>query len=340
MLICLSIALCDFAKATSSLQSVPQSPSTARASLLPEMFIAISELLNIEAIPFAQFGITSVTPQMIDVTCTEFYSMMMMPFEMGSRQQGSSSKQTPLLLRSGVTQWLVLACGYSDGLGERMSAILKYPNIKIYDPMTDAPFEHTDFPKSCFPAEAVPASIAIWDNALAEMKKGIAEFLNLRNQQSQSNTAGMDQFAFPTPEQAAAIQAAAFQRLQRTVAAMPPGDPYTTSVLQNLNSQLTTMQARQAKVDRQSRLAVMGGWDYDSRGNRRWVEGWMQLSAKQNPLLKYYVGCLIIGGSRWPNEQVTFLSPIGCCNSNSGASLLKLAIIRKNNKQVERSAPT
>jgi hypothetical protein len=278
MLIRLSIALCDFVKATSPLQVVPQSTSTARTSLLPEMFIAVTELLKIEAIPFSQFGVTNVTPQMIDVICAEYYSMMMMPFEMGSREQGSSSKQTPLLLRSGFTQWLIVAIGYScsDGIGENLRAILKDPNIKIYDPMTDAPFEHTDLPASCFPAKEVDACIAIYDNAMTEMKKGIAEFVKLRNQKSQGHTGGINQFAFASPDQAAANQAAAFQRLQRAVAAIPPGDPYAASVLQNLNGQMTTLHARQAEVERQSRLAKMGGWDYDSKGNRRWVEGWMQ----------------------------------------------------------------
>jgi hypothetical protein len=274
MLTRISIALCDFMRATAAVQTMRQPASTARTLLMPETFLGITELFNIEIFPFSQFGLSTVTTDMLDITCVEFYTLLGMPFEMGSREASPGARETPLLLRSGLAHWLAIACSYNpEGFGARFSNILQAESVKIYDPMTDAPFEHTVVPRSCLPQADHPEAVRAWDSAQEQLKRGISEFISLRNHDSQMRVSSS---GYAQNAQNAQNEAAAFARLQGTVAAMPPNDPYAIAALQNLNNQQNAMMAHQAQENARHQRAMMGGWEYDSQGNRRWIQGWIQ----------------------------------------------------------------
>jgi hypothetical protein len=247
MLTRLCLSLYDFAKNTSANRVPKQHLTAAKPFLLPEMVIAIFDLsLDMDLLPFNESDSRSLTPQKIDMACMVLYNLMNVGFEMGVRDGAhSTSRTTPLLLRSALYDWIdFFIRADPDGMHGKLNMLLSGLQ-DLYDPITDKPFIHKDIPRSCFPAAGDPQVLSQWRAVQERMQSEKPEIIRRGQEIERAN--------------------------------QPPAlrdDPVT--LLTNAIAQQNYYESISSKNRTETTKMTVGSWDYDTNGDRTYDQAWIQ----------------------------------------------------------------
>jgi hypothetical protein len=115
------------------------------------------------------------------------YNLMNVRFEIGVRNEQSTSPNTPLLFRSALYDWIdFFIRADPNGMHRKFNMLLSGPH-DLYDPLTDRPFVHKFIPRSCFPAAGNPQTLAQWRGVQERMQKEKQEIIR-RGRQSEMAT--------------------------------------------------------------------------------------------------------------------------------------------------------
>ncbi|KAF2665742.1 hypothetical protein BT63DRAFT_417278 [Microthyrium microscopicum] len=265
MLVRLAIALGDFAASTSTLHTPKQDVTKAKTYFLPEMFITIYKILDLEPMPFPD-DISSLDTDVLDRACATLYAKFEMPHEMGSRRSESTGTATPLLLRSGIVRFITLACQADPEIAAiRLSTLLDTKSLSLYDPMTDEPFQHTTIPRLCLPIVDVPSAKATWEIGLEALRSEMPEWHEHKNRPQMgtvttsygsivTSSTGGSRTVSQTVLQTTSVFSTsasnadesgddALLRLQKAVSALPENRPHTIAEIGNLMNQQAKQQA-------------------------------------------------------------------------------------------------